>query len=129
MRPVLAELLTLGLALGGCGGEGLSAAERKRADAAYAAIARSCDRVDAGRSRFAHLGEFETPAERRRHAAGRRAADVLLALYRDKPQAYFAPPGERARSLEALLDELSEDLVFCDSTTAAKIAQALDAKT
>lgn len=124
MRRAL--LLTLLVALAGCGGgssNDLTSAERSRADAAYGRIARHCGQV-ASATQFVH-GGLETQAERKAHASEREGVDVLLALHAKKPQAGFAPPGERIRPLADVLSELSKRMLFCDSVSAARISQAL----
>jgi hypothetical protein len=120
----LSALALLGAA--GCGGAGgeLSSGERARADAAWKTLSRTCKQV-AGTTRFAH-GGFSGPEDAKRHAAERRAVDVLLVMYGDKPDAGYAPPGDRVQPLRAVLGDLSKALLFCDSLSAAKIAQALD---
>src|SRR3954462_2486612 len=128
MPPVRAPvvlLAALALLAAGCGGSGgsLSSTERGRADTAWKTLARTCKQV-AGTTQFAH-GGFTGPADAKRHAADRRAVDVLLAMYEDKPQAGYAPPGDRAQPLRSVLGDLSKALLFCDSLAAAKIAQAL----
>jgi hypothetical protein len=121
-----AVLLTVSsLALAGCGGGGdLSSGERAKADAAWRTLSQNCKQV-ADTTQFAH-GGFSGPEEAKRHAEERRAVDVLLAMYRDKPGAGYAPPGDRVQPLRAVLGDLSKALLFCDSLSAAKIAQALD---
>jgi hypothetical protein len=123
---VLLASLAIAVAAAGCGGSGdsLSPAERGRADTAWKTLARTCRQV-AGTTEFAH-GGFTGPADAKRHAAERRAVDVLLAMYQAKPNAGYAPPGDRAQPLRSVLGDLSKAMLFCDSLSAAKIAQALE---
>src|SRR3954452_7810563 len=123
---MLLAFLALVVVATGCGGSGhsLSSAERGRADTAWRTLARTCRQV-AGTTQFAH-GGFSGPADARRHAAERRAVDVLLAMYQVKPNAGYAPPGDRAQPLRSVLGDLSKAMLFCDSLSAAKIAQALE---
>jgi hypothetical protein len=119
-------LSALALLAAGCGGSGgdLSPGQRAKADAAWKTLSSTCKQV-AGTTRFAH-GPFTGPEDAKRHAAERRAVDVLLGMYRDKPDAGYAPPGDRVQPLRSVLGDLSKALLFCDSLSAAKIAQALD---
>src|SRR3954466_10827232 len=118
MAPVRAGVVLLAslvILAAGCGGSGdsLSSAERGRADTAWKTLSSTCKQV-AGTTQFAH-GGFSGPADAKAPPGGRRTVDVLLAMYEDKPQAGYAPPGDRAQPLRSVLGDLSKALLFCDS--------------
>jgi hypothetical protein len=123
------RLLLLGLATGlaACGGSGdgeLTGGERAKADGAFRLISRHCAQV-ASATVLVH-GGITTPRERRAHSAERRGVAELLDLHARKPEASYAPPGGRIRPLSDVLGELSKQMLFCDSASAARISDALD---
>ncbi len=120
-------LLAVATGLAACGGSSdgeLTAGERAKADGAFRLISRHCNQV-AATTVLVH-GGITTPRERRAHSAERRGVAELLALHAKKPDASYAPPGQRIRPLSDVLGELSKQLLFCDSGAAAQISQALD---